>query len=134
MASNRARNLRKNLTDVERFVWARLRDRRFATFKFRRQVELGSYIVDFVCLSHRLFVELDGGQHTAQAEYDTARTEWLERQGFRVLRFWNHDVLADWDVIADVIHRALNESGAIASAAPSPPAPLPRGERGEMQT
>src|SRR6266436_5717158 len=94
-----ARELRQSLTDAERFVWARLRNRRFVQFKFRRQVPLGSYVVDFVCFEQKLIVELDGGQHTLQREYDAKRTLWLESEGFRVIRFWNHDVLQDWETV-----------------------------------
>jgi very-short-patch-repair endonuclease len=75
---DRARSLRKNLTDSERLLWAKLRNRRFAGFKFRRQVPLGSFIADFVCFERRLILELDGGQHAQQQEYDAARTRWME--------------------------------------------------------
>src|SRR4051812_20496628 len=109
MASQRARKLRKEMTDTERFLWHRLRDRRLAQFKFRRQVEIGSYIVDFVCSEQRLIVEADGGQHADQQEYDAERTRWLEQQGFRVRRFWNHEVLQDWETVEEVIWRLLVE-------------------------
>ena len=118
---DRARELRKNLTDTERLVWAALRGRRFAGFKFRRQMPLGSYIVDFVCLDRRLVIELDGGQHTRQADYDQRRTEWLRSQGFRVVRFWNHEVLQDWETVAEVIWRELQ----------TPHTPDPSPARGE---
>jgi very-short-patch-repair endonuclease len=107
MASERARNLRKNLTDAERFVWARLRDRRVADFKFRRQAPLGAYIIDFVCFEKKLILELDGGQHAEQQPYDTQRTKWLQTHGFQVMRFWNHEVLTDWETIEEAIWRAL---------------------------
>lgn len=111
IARNRARSLRRNLTETERFVWARLRDRRFEGFKFRRQTPLGDYILDFVCFDCRVIVELDGGQHNdpAAIAYDTRRTQWLESEGFRVLRFWNHDVLQDWEAVEEVIWQALVE-------------------------
>jgi very-short-patch-repair endonuclease len=76
--------------------------------KFRRQHPLGSYIVDFVCLEKRLIVELDGGQHAEQVNSDTERTAWLEAHGFRVLRFWNHDVLRDTEAVKEVISKALS--------------------------
>ncbi len=104
----RAKKLRRSLTDTERFVWSRLRDRRFSQFKFRRQVPVGQYIADFICFEQRLIIELDGGQHGLQQSYDTERTRWLKSQGFEVLRFWNHDVLQDWDTVAEVIWRALH--------------------------
>jgi very-short-patch-repair endonuclease len=110
MPSDRARKLRKDLTEAERFAWAKLRDRRFADYKFRRQVPLGSYIIDFVCFEKKLIVELDGGQHAEQQHYDAQRTEWLQTQGFRVLRFWNHEVLQDWEVVEEAIWRGLQES------------------------
>ena len=122
----RARSLRKKLTDVERFVWTRLRDRRFSNFKFRRQVTLGSYIVDFICFDRRVILELDGGQHTLQREYYARRTNWLQTQGFEVLRFWNSDVTDDWETVEEVIWSKLH-------ARPLTPAPLPQGERGETR-
>jgi len=107
MASERARALRRNLTDAERFLWAKRRGRRFAEFKFRRQQPIGKYIVDFVCFERKLIVKLDGSQHVDQRDYDDARTAWLGTQGFRVLRFWNHEVLTEWNVIDEVIWAAL---------------------------
>jgi very-short-patch-repair endonuclease len=104
-----ARLLRKHQTDVESRMWAKLRNRRFDSFKCRRQVPIGSYIVDFVCFDRRLIIELDGGQHTLQVAYDRHRTIWFERQGFRVLRFWNHEVLVDTDAVEELIWRMLNE-------------------------
>jgi len=107
MNLRRARQLRKNLTDTERFVWGKLRGRRFAGFKFRRQMPIGRYVVDFVCLARRLIVELDGGQHLEQAEHDAARTSWLESEGFEVLRFWDQKALQDWEVVEEVIWARL---------------------------
>jgi adenine-specific DNA-methyltransferase len=103
----RARELRKNLTDTERLLWSKLRNRRFARFKFRRQVPIGPYIVDFVCFEQKFVIELDGGQHTLQSGYDTARTRWLEAQGYRVMRFWNHVVFEDDDSVEEAIWIAL---------------------------
>ncbi|MBA4019618.1 MAG: hypothetical protein C0483_20835 [Pirellula sp.] len=105
-----ARELRRKQSETERLVWSHLRGRRFMAHKFRRQVALGSYIVDFVCFDERLVVELDGGQHTLQRPYDAERTAWLESQGYRVLRFWNHEVWRDWDAVAEVIWRALHQA------------------------
>ena len=111
LARDRARRLRRELTETERFVWARLRDRRFEGYKFRRQVPIANYIVDFVCFDCKLIVELDGGQHNeADAlDYDAARTRRLEADGFQVLRFWNHEVLEDWGTIEEVIWQRLVE-------------------------
>jgi very-short-patch-repair endonuclease len=109
---HRAKELRQNQTEAEQFVWHQLRDRRFAGFKFRRQVPLGHYIADFVCFDRRLIVELDGGQHNEQSrkQYDAQRSAWLMSQGFVVLRFWNHEVYADWETIEEVIWRELQKA------------------------
>ena len=94
----RARHLRKNLTDAERTLWQKLRYWQVGGCKFRRQQPLGRYIVDFVCLQKRLIVELDGGQHAQQENYDTERDSWLRDQGFVVLRFWNNDAMTNMDL------------------------------------
>ena len=99
----RARQLRRDSTDAERALWRLVRGRRFSDYKFRRQVPLGLYIVDFVCLEQKLVVEIDGGQHSEAVGYDSARTEWLESQGFRVLRFWNNEALSNSDGMVEVI-------------------------------
>ncbi len=104
---NRARQLRRAMTDAERLLWRRLRDRQMNSCKFRRQVPLGRYVVDFVCFEKGLVVELDGGQHAEQEEYDAARTAWLESQGFKVLRFWNHEVMLNVEAVEEVIYREL---------------------------
>jgi very-short-patch-repair endonuclease len=91
-AKSRARDMRRTLTDAERKLWYALRDRRLQTVKFRRQAPIGFYIADFLCVQHRLVVEVDGSQH-AQSSRDAARDAWLQRESYRVLRFWNHDVL-----------------------------------------
>ena len=81
------------MTDAERLLWKRLRMRQLADHKFRRQQPIGNYIVDFVCLEKQLAIEVDGGQHSEQADHDARRSAWLEAQGFRILRFWDHEVL-----------------------------------------
>src|SRR5258708_2965904 len=86
------RSMRKESTDAERRMWSRLRDGRLNGLKFRRQVPIGNAIADFVCYEHNLIVEVDGGQHS-EIKRDIARDEDLERRGFRVLRFWNIDVM-----------------------------------------
>lgn len=90
-----ARALRQSATTAEQLLWRHLRNRQLVGAKFRRQHPLGSYILDFVCLEHGLVVEVDGGQHAdLQAQgYDQQRTVWLQQQGLRVLRFWNHEVV-----------------------------------------
>jgi len=91
------------MTDVEKRLWYLLRDRRLNGYKFRRQMPIGPYVADFVCLQSRLIVELDGGQHAEQAEKDKVRDEWLKSQGFVVLRFWNNDVLANTEGVLQAI-------------------------------
>ncbi len=108
MSTQRARALRKNPTEAERALWKHLRMRQLEGHKFRRQQPLGRYIVDFVCLEKKLIVEVDGGQHSELVVSDSTRTAWLEAQGFRVLRFWNHDVLRDIEVVKEVIRGALS--------------------------
>lgn len=107
MSRECARVLRKNQTEAERALWKHLRMRQLDGYRFRRQQPLGQYIVDFACLEKRLVVELDGGQHTEQVGSDTARTVWLETQGFRVLRFWNNDVLSEIEAVKEAIKEAL---------------------------
>ena len=104
---NKARVLRKNPTDAERALWQHLRLRQLRGYKFRRQQSIGCYIVDFVCLEKRLIVEVDGGQHAEQALYDAKRTGWLETQGFRIVRFWDDEVLKQIDSVTQVIWEAL---------------------------
>src|SRR6185312_13119720 len=93
MASQTARRLRANQTEVEKRLWARLRNRGLYGIKFRRQVPLGDFVADFVCADHGLIVELDGGQHSASDEADRRRTAWLESHDWRVIRFWNNDIV-----------------------------------------
>ncbi|HBD07993.1 MAG TPA: DNA (cytosine-5-)-methyltransferase [Syntrophobacteraceae bacterium] len=104
---DKARDLRRNQTDAEELVWYHLRGRRLAGFKFRRQYPIGPFIVDFVCHEGRLIVELDGGQHSSQVEEDSTRTKYLESRGYRVVRFWNHQVLGELDLVLAVIHEIL---------------------------
>ena len=103
-----ARALRHNQTDTERELWQLLRGRELAGFKFRRQVPLGEYVVDFVCLSERLIVELDGRQHLERVDHDARRTAWLESQNFRVLRFWNNDVFGQREAVLQRILSSLH--------------------------
>ncbi|CDZ76826.1 hypothetical protein BN59_01102 [Legionella massiliensis] len=102
----RARDLRKNSTDAERHLWYHLRANRLG-FIFKRQVPIGTYIVDFVCLEKRLIIELDGGQHRDNQIDDMKRTDWLMAHGFKVLRFWNHDVFQQMPSILEIIMSAL---------------------------
>jgi len=102
-----ARTLRKDPTPPERALWQRLRRRQLAGFKFRRQHSVGPYICDFACLEASVVVELDGSQHVEQSNYDTRRDAFLRARGFRVLRFWNNDVLVRTEVVLETIYEAL---------------------------
>ncbi|MEO5809519.1 MAG: endonuclease domain-containing protein [Sphingomicrobium sp.] len=102
----KAKRLRRDLTDAERKLWQVLRSRQFEGAKFRRQQPIGPFIADFVCQAHRLIVEADGGQH-AGSESDRSRTAFLEAAGYRVIRFWNHDILQNLDGVAQLIVTAL---------------------------
>jgi very-short-patch-repair endonuclease len=115
-----ARGLRRRQTDAERRIWTRLRDRRLLGAKFARQVPIGSYIVDFCCRERKLIVELDGGQHAAHADYDAGRTVFLQALGYRVLRFWDNDALANTDGVLQRIAEALSATAARPSPRPSP--------------
>ncbi len=116
-----ARKLRKQSTDAERKLWRHLRAHRMAGYKFKRQVVIEPYIVDFACLEARLIVEADGGQHLEQVEDDLKRSEFLESLGYKVLRFWNDEILCSIDIVLERIHGYLIE-------APSPqPSPGGRG-------
>ncbi len=102
-----ARSLRTNSTDAERCLWYYLRANRLG-FKFKRQVPIKQYIVDFVCHDKKLIIELDGGQHQTNQNYDNERTRELNQSGFEVLRFWNRDVLLETRAVIEVIYKALS--------------------------
>jgi very-short-patch-repair endonuclease len=124
-----ARQLRKVPTAAEDTLWQALRGRRLNGLKFKRQVPVLAYTVDFMCFERKLIVEIDGRQHEWFAEYDARRTEEIGSQGFAVLRFANEQVLTDLDyvmkTIAAAAARALHPHGS-----PSPLAPLPSGRGG----
>ncbi len=109
MASRNARELRVNQTGAETRLWLLLRGRRLAGAKFRRQTPVGRYIVDFICFQARLIIELDGGQHATNLVADDERTAWLEGQGFRMLRFWNNDILDNTEGVVERISLALRD-------------------------
>jgi very-short-patch-repair endonuclease len=102
-----ARDLRENPTDPERLLWHHLRRRQIAGFKFRRQHSVGPYICDFACVEVHVAVELDGSRHAERSDYDVRRDSFLRSNGFRVLRFWNHDVLSRTDVVLETVYEAL---------------------------
>ena len=100
-----ARRLRRDATEVEKRLWQALRET-FPQHRFRRQHPLGPYVVDFACPGHKLVIELDGGQHIVQAEADATRTCQLAQRGYRVIRFWNGDVIEN---LSGVLERILQE-------------------------
>lgn len=116
-----AKNLRRQMTEVEKKLWRYLRDRQFENAKFRRQYPIGKYIVDFVCVEKRLIIELDGGQH-ADNERDRVRDDWLRNQCYHILRFWNNDVTENLEGVLLTIQSALKNPH---------PDPLPKRERGK---
>ena len=107
MTISKARALRKNLTNAERVLWKQMRMRQIGGYKFRRQQPIGKYIVDFVNFEKRVIIELDGGHHSQQVNYDSTRTAWLEAEGYRVLRFWNNQVLEEIEAVKEVILNVL---------------------------
>ena len=100
---SRERALRHDQTDAERHLWQALRNRRLEGFRFRRQHRIGPYYADFACTEASVVVELDGSQHLQQHEHDALRTACLQQRGYRVLRFWNDDVLRDLNGVCDTI-------------------------------
>ncbi len=104
-----ARELRRRQTPAERILWNQLRSARTSGSTFRRQHPIGPYIVDFVCLEKKLVLEIDGGQHNEPgiSRRDRERTIWLESEGYKVLRFWNNDVIANADGVVTVILQAV---------------------------
>jgi very-short-patch-repair endonuclease len=123
-ARQRARQLRRDQTDAEHRLWARLRDRQLGGAKFRRQHPIGPFVADFCCPQGKLIVELDGGQHAEDVAADEKRSRFLEAQGYRVLRFWNHDVLQNTEAVLERIVEALNDPH---------PCPLPGRARGKKE-
>lgn len=121
----RANAMRSQPTEAERLLWSILRAKRLAGYKFKRQVVIDHYIVDFVNFEHRLIVEADGSQH-ADSSYDERRDIYLKSQDFKVLRFWNNDILATGASVADAIWHAL-QAPLPSAASRLPPSPA-RGE------
>ena len=102
-----AKDMRSTPTDAESWLWRHLRAGHLQGFKFKRQQPMRNCIVDFVCFEARLVVELDGGQHAQHLVQDEVRTQWLQSQGFKVLRFWNDEALCDVQGVLEEILRAL---------------------------
>jgi very-short-patch-repair endonuclease len=123
---DKAKQLRRNQTDAEKVLWQQLRAKQLGV-KFRRQQSIPPYIVDFMCFEHKLVIELDGGQHATQQQYDAQRTRFLEQQGYRVVRFWNNDVFENKEGVLQHILMCIR-------AKTPHPSPLPQGERGYPRT
>ncbi|WP_096353916.1 endonuclease domain-containing protein [Variibacter gotjawalensis] len=123
----RARRLRRDMTAAERKLWQHLRRRPDA--HFRRQATLGSYFADFACHTHRLVIELDGGQHATQVARDGLRDAYMSAHGYRVLRFWNNEVSGNLDGVLAVIAAALS-----ATAVKAPPTPNPSPPSAELRS
>ncbi len=123
LMTERTKSMRREPTEAEKCLWSILRSKRLAGSKWRNQVNFEDrYIADFVCFQYRLIVEADGGQHS-ENRYDEQRDRWFAEQGFRILRFWNNDILSNLEGVATMILDALETN-------PSPQTPLPQGERG----
>jgi heme b synthase len=118
-----AKNLRVNQTDAEKLLWKHLKSKQLAHTKFRRQQPIGNYIVDFISLDKKLVIELDGSQHAEEKNRDHERDRWLISQGFKVLRFWNKDVLQNIEGVLESIMEKISPS----------PIPSPRGRGEESQ-
>ena len=115
---SRARALRRNMTDAERLLWRSLRDRQMDGWKFRRQHPIRPFIVDFVCVEGKLIIEVDGGQHASEVREDESRCSYLTKKGYRILRFWNNEVLMETEAVLDMILATLD--GYTPSPRPSP--------------
>ncbi len=107
VAKQYSRALRSTMTDAEQRLWQVIRRRQLGGVKFRRQHPLGTYILDFVSIEAKLIIEVDGGQHGEQQDYDRKRTQWLQQQGYRVLRLWNNEVLQDIDAVKERVWISL---------------------------
>ena len=103
-----AKALRQGMSDAERCLWQHLRAGQMQGYKFRRQQPIGDYIADFMCLSPKLVIEADGGQHAQQKRADEVRSQYLRAQGFVVLRFWNHDILQQTEAVLEKIRLTLS--------------------------
>jgi very-short-patch-repair endonuclease len=114
----RARRLRRQTTDAEKRLWRALRKLDLEGSHFRRQIPIGPYIADFGCMAVRLLIEVDGSQHgdDQKRAYDDARTRWLAKEGYRVLRFWNNDITKNMDGVMEALYAAIYGSSSAAAA------------------
>ncbi len=126
-----ARRLRRNMTEVERRLWSRLRDDQLGVH-FRRQVPMERYVLDFLCLSARLVIEVDGGQHADPNLGDQVRDAWLRQRGFRILRFWNNEVLENMEGVLERITEVLRQPPPPLSSPPPQPPMKGEGVRREI--
>ena len=115
----RAKTLRQSRTDAEGLLWHYLRRKQLDGYKFRRQQPIGPYIVDFACMSRKLVIELDGGQHAERHDYDEKRDDYLRGKGYRILRFWNNEVFQNCMDVLEAVYQAL--------VGPPPHQPSPAG-------
>jgi very-short-patch-repair endonuclease len=122
-----AKTLRKQMTDAERLLWRHLRNRGLGGWKFRRQYPVGPFIVDFICLEKNVAIEVDGGQHAENEEQDIQRSAYLNKMGYRVLRFWNNQVLQETEAVLEAIFAILADNK---QNSPSPQPSPPLWERG----
>ncbi len=96
------------MTDAERLLWYHLRNRYFGGFKFRRQHPVGPFIVDFICPVKKLIIEVDGSQHFENVEADNLRSQFLQEQGYQILRFWNNEVLQETEAVLTRVLEVLS--------------------------
>lgn len=107
---NKAKRLRKKLTETEKYLWNYLRNKQIDRFKFRRQQPIGKYIVDFINFEKKLVIEVDGGQHSIYKKKDVIRDKYLKKEGYKVLRFWDNEVLNNIEGVLEMIINNLSPS------------------------
>ncbi len=127
MPRQRARAFGKREADAERFLWRDLRNRELGGWKFRRQYPVGAFIVDFICVEKNVVIEVDGGQHAENEALDLQRSAYLNKMGYRVLRFWNNEVLQETEAVLMAIFAILADT---AKKSPTPPPTPQMGGRG----
>lgn len=126
-----AKSLRRTQTDAEQKLWYHLRAHRFMGKKFKRQKPMGRYVVDFVCLEEKLIIELDGGQHADNVEYDRERDSWLRSEGYTVLRFWNNEMLNEMEGVLERMRMEIDNKIVLNDTLSPDPSPV--NGRGELE-